>query len=287
MTAVLATEAVAAPPRTGRPGWAVMWRVELTKLLSQVKVRAALVACVVVPIVFTLLESTQSSVPGDTLFGRWVHESGFAVSLFLLAFTSQWGLPFLVAIVSGDVCSEEDRLQTWPLLLTRSRSRGDVLAGKVLAAASVTVAGTMLLAISSTLSGVLVVGTQPVVGLSGAVLSSGTALAATLASWLVVLPPVLAVVAIAVLASVVSRNSWAGVATPVVVTLGFGLVSQFSAADLVRPLLPTAGFDAWHGLVRTGVYTAPIRESMFVSAAWIAVCVGVSAAVLHRRDVVQ
>jgi ABC-2 type transport system permease protein len=287
VTATLSPEAVNAPTAVRGRGWTVVWRVELAKLISQAKVRVALVACLAVPLVFTVFESTQSSVPGDTLFGRWVHESGFAVSLFLLAFISQWGLPFVVAVVSGDVCSEEDRLRTWPLILTRSVSRGEVLAGKVLAVGSLTVVATALLAVSSTASGMLVVGTQPLVGLSGTLLSSGTALVATVSSWVVVMPPVLTIVAIAVLASVVSRNSWVGIATPVVVTLAFGVASQFSAVDVVRPLLPTTGFDAWHGLVRTGVYTAPIWTSMLVSALWIAACLGVSAAVFLRRDVVQ
>jgi len=264
-----------------------MWRVELTKLTSQLKVRVALLACLVVPLAFTVLESTQSSVPGDTLFGRWVHESGFAVSLFLLAFTSQWGLPFLVAILAGDVSAEEDRLHTWPLLLTRSHSRAEVLAGKVLAAGTLTLAGTVLLAVSSTLSGVLVVGTQPLVGLSGRLLAPGAALAATAGSWLSILPPVLCVVAIAVLASVASRNSWVGVVTPVLAVLGLDMVAQFSALDPVRPLLPTTGFDAWHGLVRSGVYTDQAWTSLVVSALWVAACLGAAAAIFLRRDVVE
>jgi ABC-2 type transport system permease protein len=286
MTTIVATEPLAGIT-TDRRGWAVTWRVELVKLTSQLKVRVALLACLVVPLVFAVLESTQSSVPGDTLFGRWVHESGFAVSLFLLAFTSQWGVPFLIAIICGDVCAEEDRLHTWGLLLTRSHSRGEVLAGKVLAATTLTLAGTIMLAISSTLSGIVVVGTQPVVGLSGSLLSSGTAFTATALSWAVVVPPVLAVIAIAVLASVLSRNSWVGIVTPILVVLGLDMVAQFSAVDPVRALLPTTGFDAWHGLVRTGVYTGPIWTSILVSALWAGVCLGVAAAVFLRRDVVE
>ena len=289
MTALVQPDAMLAraeAPDTSARGWLVMWRVELLKLTSQRKVRLACLACVVIPLAFTLMESTQSSVPGDTLFGRWVHESGFAVSLFLLAFCTQWGLPFLIAILSGDVCAEEDRLGTWPLLLTRSHSRGEVLAGKVLAAGSLTAAGTVLLGVSSTLSGLLVVGSQPLVGLSGSLLSPSTALGATVASWLSVLPPVLAITAVAVLGSVLSRNTWLAVVVPVLCVLVLGLVSQFSAIDPIRPFLPTTGFDAWHGLVRSGAYLDQIWTSLVVSASWIAACLALAVAVFTRRDVV-
>jgi ABC-2 type transport system permease protein len=277
-------EATPAPPTLG---WLIMWRVEVLKLLAQLKVRVALVACVVVPLVFVLFESSQTSAPGDTLFGQWIHESGFADALFLLAFLSAWGIPFLVSIVAGDVCAEEDRRRTWSLLLTRSQSRADVLIGKILATGTYTVAAVLLLGLSSTFSGIIVVGTQPLVSLSGALLSPGAAFHAALLSWLTVLPPALMVGALAVLVSVASRNTWVGVAAPVVIMFAIGFIGQLSAVDPIRPLLPTTGFDAWHGLVRDSVYTNQVWTAVVVSLLWIGACLALAAWIFLRRDVVD
>jgi ABC-2 type transport system permease protein len=277
----------AAASASGRPGWLVMWGIELAKLSAQLRVRLALAACALGPVVLVLFEKSQSSTPGDTLFGAWIHQSGFAIALFLLAFSGQWLLPILVCVVTGDVFAGEDRQRTWTLLLTRSRSRGEVFAGKVLAAFSYTVAVVVLMAASVTLSGMIFVGTQPLVSLSGAVLSSGAALHAVLVSWAAILPPTLAVAAIAMLVSVVSRNTWVGVLGPVVVYAGIGVVSGLSAIDPVRAWLPTTGFDAWHGLVRDHAYADQVQAALVVSIVWILVALLVAAVVAARRDIVD
>ena len=63
-----------------------------------------------------------------------MHSSGFAVSLVILGFAGQWGFPVIAGVVAGDILSSEDRYGTWKTVLTRSRTRGDLFAGKVLAA---------------------------------------------------------------------------------------------------------------------------------------------------------
>jgi ABC-2 type transport system permease protein len=229
----------------------------------------------------------QTAVPADTIFGRWVHESGFAISLVILGFAGQWALPFVVGVLAGGVFAEEDRHRTWSLLLTRSRSRGEVLTGKALAVATYSIGLTLVLAISSTLSGVIGVGSQPLVGLSGAVLTTGDAWQATATSWLTILLPVLAIAAIGILASVQSRNTWIGIAVPVVLVLVLNLVSLLSAIDPVRPLLPTTGLQDWYGLVRDDVYTNQVFTAQLVSVAWIVACLAVTARVFVHRDVVD
>ena len=76
----------------------------------------------------------QSAIPADTLFGQWVHQSGFAIPMVVLGFAGQWVLPFVIAVVAGDIFSSEDHFGTWKTILTRSRSRGELFAGKFLAA---------------------------------------------------------------------------------------------------------------------------------------------------------
>ena len=116
-----------------RHGATSVCRRELLKLARLVRVQAVLAACVLAPFVVAAGISVQSAVPADTLFGQWVHQSGVALAMVVLGFCGQWALPALVAIVAGDVFSAEDHLGTWKTVLTRSRSRGEIFAGKVLA----------------------------------------------------------------------------------------------------------------------------------------------------------
>jgi ABC-2 type transport system permease protein len=264
-----------------------MWRVEVSKLSAQLRIRIAVAVCLVIPVLYGVGESTQSGVPADTLFGRWIHESGFALALLILSFCSQYGLPLLIVAVAGGMFAEEDRLHVWSLLLTRSRSRQQVLAGKFLATATYSTVVTVLLGLSATLTGAVVVGTQPLVSLDGTVLGSSRAWLVVAESWATMLPPVFAIMAIAVFVSVVSRNTWVGVVVPLVIVFAFNLASILSAVDPIRPFLPTTGFNAWHGLARTSVYTDQTWTSVLVSAVWVLVFLGLASVAFLRRDVVD
>ena len=116
----------------------------------------------------------QSATPGDTPFGQWVHESGFAIPMMMLGFGGQWVLPVLTAIVAGDIFSAEDHHGTWKTILTRSRSRSDLFAGKFLAALTFATVTIALLTITDLVAGLLA-GTQPVVGLGGQLVPAGQA----------------------------------------------------------------------------------------------------------------
>jgi ABC-2 type transport system permease protein len=287
-TAAVAEAPAVRSARRSAPGWFVMWRVEMTKLAAQLRVRVVFAGCLLGPIVVVIGMKVSNAVPGDTIFGLFIHESGFAFSLVILNWAGLWALPMSIALVAGDICSEEHRLGTWSLLLTRSRGRASVLAGKMLAAATYTVSITLLVGVATTVVGLLAIGRQPLVGLSGALMSPHAALQATIGSWASEFAPVLAITAIAMLISVLSRNSWVGVLVTVAVVLFLNLGSLVSATDPVRPFLPTTGLEAWHGLVRaSGVYADQIRTSVIVSVVWMVVCFGIAAALFLRRDVVD
>jgi len=120
--------------------------------------------------------------PSDTIFGVWVHSSGFAIPLVVLAFAGSWGFPVLAGVLAGDIFSAEDRYGTWKTVLTRSCRRQELFVGKVLAAATFSAGLVVLLAVSSVAAGLLLVGDQPLVGLSGALLAPGRTAVLVLAS---------------------------------------------------------------------------------------------------------
>jgi len=273
--AVAATAAV-------RPGVPV-YRWELRKLAAQRRTRALLGLLVLAPFVAQGFFSAQGALPKDTLFGRQLHDTGLALPLFVLAFASTYALPLLVSIVAGDLVGAEDRYGTWATVLTRSRTRGEVFTAKVLAAATWCVVVVVTLALASVLAGLLIVGDQPVDGTSGTQLAAGHATALTLLSWLSTLPAVLAFAAVALLVSVVTRSTAAGVAVPFVLGLVLGLVSNLGLHELDLVLL-TAPLQGWHGLLADPSYTGPLLEGFLTSAVWLVVALAGAWALLRRRD---
>jgi ABC-2 type transport system permease protein len=165
-------------------------RVECVKLRAQLRVRIVFAACLAGPLAFAAAMRIQNNLPEDTLFGRGVKESGFATPLVVLGFAALWAFPVFASIVGGDLFSAEDRYKTWATILTRSRSRAEVFAGKALTALAFSTLALAVLAVGSVAAGVFVIGHQPLVDLSGLLLPPWQALGRVSLAWLSVLPPV-------------------------------------------------------------------------------------------------
>jgi ABC-2 type transport system permease protein len=210
------------------------YRVEVAKLAAQLPVRLVLLVCAVGPFAFVAVLRLQDTVPADTLFGRWVHESGFAVPLVALGFAGSWALPFAASLVGGDIFASEDRHGTWKTILTRSCTRADIFVGKLLAVATYCVAVVTLLTASSIAAGVVVIGAQPLVSLSGTMIPPGTSVWLVVASWASALLPMLGFACLAILVSIVSRSSVVGVLVPGLLGLVMQLLSLVGRGDLVR-----------------------------------------------------
>src|SRR5258705_3002627 len=141
--------------------------VEWPRLGPQLKPRLVLAGCAAGPFVFAVAMRVQSNVPADTLFGHSVTESGLAVPLVVLGFAALWVFPVVASVVGGDLFSAEDRYGTWATLLTRSGTRAELFAGKVLIALGFSLLAVLVLASSSLAAGLLVIGGQPPIDLSG------------------------------------------------------------------------------------------------------------------------
>lgn len=265
-------------------GVLVVTGVELAKISAQWRVRLALLVVLAGPPLVTVVLQAQTGLPTDTLYGRWVQEIGLAIPLVLLGGAGVIAVPLLAALVAGDVLSAEDQYGTWGALLTRSRTRWEVFAGKVLAAGLCTVALILSLAVSAVLSGVLLVGRDDLVGLTGASVPFHRALLLVAVAWLSTLPTALALSALALLASAASRSSVVGVVGPVVLALVLHLVSLLAPLGAVRPLLLLPGLTAWHGLLTAGGGSAGMLQALAVSAGWTTAALGATVLVLRRRD---
>jgi ABC-2 type transport system permease protein len=259
--------------------------VECSKLLAQFKSQVLLAICVVAPFAFAISMRVQSSLPTDTLFGRAANESGFAVSLVVLGFAGLWAFPVLTGVVGGDLFSAEDRYGTWATVLTRSRSRGEVFAGKAFTAIAFSILAITLLAASSLAAGVLVIGYTPLVDLSGALLEPGEALPRVLLAWSSVLPPALGFTALGILLSMATRSSAAGIGLPVVIGLLMQLIAFADGPEAARRLLITYAFGGWHGLLFEPAYYGPLLHGSAVSAVYLIISLMIAHRLLQKREI--
>lgn len=268
-----------------RPGTLTVLRWEVAKLAAQARARFLLLGCLVVPPVIIAVFTGQQP-PSDTIYGRHIHASGFADALLILAFAHQWLFPLLAALVAGDIFANEDGHGTWKTILTRSASRGQIFAAKTLTAALYNLLVLLVFAASTIASSLVIVGTQPLPGLSGQLIPAGTALPLVAAAWATAVAPLLGFTALALLLSVLSRNPTVGVAAPVVLGFAMQLISTLGGLDLARRLLLTTGLEAWHGLFTAERFTGPIGQAAAVAAAWIVVCLLTGYLALRRRDII-
>jgi ABC-2 type transport system permease protein len=284
-TAAPVTSAAATAGTSRRPGLFAPLRWEVRKLRAQYRAKAVLIGAAVLPIIVVVVIHGQSRPPKDTLFGRFATVNGFALALLVLGFAAQWVIPLLTAIVAGDIFASEDQHGTWKSVLTRSASRGQLFWAKTLTAAGFAVVVLIVLAASTVASSVLIVGHQPLTGLSGQTIPAAEALRLVVLSWATMLPPMLGFTCLAVLLSVWSRNPAVGIAAPVVIGMVMQLVGALGGVEAVRPFLLTTPFEAWHGLLADPRFTGPLTEGLFTSAAWCALSLGAALLMLRRRDI--
>jgi ABC-2 type transport system permease protein len=259
--------------------------VECSKLRAQLKARIVLAACVACPFAFAAAMRFQSTLPEDTLFGRSVKETGFASPLVILGFAALWAFPVLTSVVGGDLFSAEDRYGTWTTVLTRSRSRADVFAGKVLTALGFSLLAVVALAVSSIVAGALVIGPWPLIDLSGALLTPAQALLRVALAWASVVPPAFGFTAVAVLLSVATRSSAAGIGLPVLAGLAMQGYALIDGPEAVRRLLITSAFGAWHGILTEPSYYRPLVHGTMVSGAYLVLCLAIAYRMLRQRDI--
>ncbi|BDM74669.1 ABC transporter permease (plasmid) [Streptomyces nigrescens] len=283
MTATL-THAQPHGAGTRRASVARCYRFELVKLVSQWRIRLLVLACWIAPALFVAAVSQQSSLPVDTLFGRWMHATGWAGPLVMLGFAGTWALPLLTSVVAGDVFAAEDRLGTWRHLLVAVRSPRRIFAAKAFASLTVLLLLVAGMACSSAAGGAVAVGNQPLVGLDGHLLTPTDAAVKVLLAWVCVLAPTLALAGIGLLGSVALGRSPMGLLLPVLVALAMQLAQMMPLPVAVRLALPSYAFIAWSGLFTGPAQLAPLLIGIGVSLAWAVLATVLAYLLFLRRD---
>ena len=188
-----------------------IYRWELVKLLAQKRTYLGLISAVLVPIIFVVVLVLQTGGPNDVPLGRYIRDTGLAVPFVVLFFMSIWGLPLITSLVAGDIVAAESHNGTLKTIFTRSRDRGQVFAGKVLAALTYTLAVVLALGLVGLVAGSIAWGFHPLTSLSGTKVSPGHGLALLLASLGIYALPLAGIAAFGLMLSTITRNSAASV----------------------------------------------------------------------------
>ena len=268
-----------------RPGTLTVLRWELRKLRAQKRTFLGLGAAVVFPLLFVVLAASRSGHGHDTPFATQVRETGLVTPLLMLLFGSGFLFPLIAALVSGDIIATEDQNGTLKTILTRSVDRGQVFAGKLLAAAAYTTAGLFTAMLTALIAATIAWGLHPIVTLSGTLVSAGEGLKLVVFAYLVYLIPMLTVASIALLLSATTRNSAASVVGALVFTLLEELTQIIPGLGGLQPYLLPNQFQAWQGFLRVPTDWGPIGHSAWVCALYAVPACFVAYLVFLRRDV--
>jgi ABC-2 type transport system permease protein len=279
-TATVALERVGVRPA---PAWR-SYRFELIKLLAQWPIRLAVLACWLGPALLVAVISQQSSLPADTVFGRWMSQSGWAGPLVVLSFSCSWVLPLLTSLVAGDVFAAEDRLGTWRHLLVAVRSPRRIFAAKALASLTIIMLLAVGLATSGIAGGLAAAGNRPLVGLDGHLLASGSAAGAVLIAWASALAPTLAFAAVGLLGSVAFGRSPLGLVIPALLALVMQIAQLLPLPVVVRVALPSYAYIAWRGLFTDPAQIGPLVVGVAVSLVLAVAASALAYRLFMRRD---
>ncbi len=268
------------------PSVATVYRWELTKLRYQKRTYLGLGAAALVPMIFVVaIHFRHDRHGGDFAFASYLDRSGLAVPLVILLFGAVWMFPLITALVAGDIIASEDHNGTLKTVLTRSLERGQIFAGKALAAATYAIAAILLSGTVAVIAGSIQSGFNSLQTLSGTIITAPKGLELVYLGLLVYLIPIGAIVCIGLMLSSITRNSAAAVVGTLMISLLIQLIGILPGLSGVQPYLLSTQFNAWQGLLRTPTDWAPIIQAVWVCALYGLPALATAYLVFLRRDV--
>jgi ABC-2 type transport system permease protein len=264
---------------------AKVYKWELVKLAAQKRTYLGLGAAILVPIAFVVALSLQKGGPNDIPLGRNIRDTGIATPFVVLFFMSFWAFPLITALVAGDIVAAESHNGTLKTILTRSRDRGEVFAGKALAALTYTALAVFAMGAVGLCAASVKWGIKPLTSLSGTTIPAGHAVGLLAASLGVYVLPLVGIACFGIFLSTVTRNSAASVVGTLMVALLMQLIGALPGTEPVRPYLLSTQFSAWHDFLRTPADWTPIIRAAWLCALYVAVPLVGAYLVFLRRDV--
>ncbi|HEY6961531.1 MAG TPA: ABC transporter permease [Gaiellaceae bacterium] len=262
-----------------------VYKWEVLKLLAQKRTYLGLGASMAVPLVFVIVLTIQKGGPNDIPLGRYIRQTGLATPFVVLFFMSIWAFPLITALVAGDIVAAESHNGTLKTILTRSRDRGEIFAGKVAAAFTYTVLAVFAMGVVGLVAASVAWGLHPLTSLSGSAVSTGHGIWLLFLTLLVYSWPMAGIAAFGLMLSTITRNSAASVVGTLMWALLMQLLGVLPGTEPIRPYLLGEQFQAWHGFLRTPADWVPVVRALWVCALYVAIPLFAGYLVFLRRDV--
>ena len=239
----------------------------------------------IVPVIFVVVLQLQSGGPNDVPLGRYIRDSGIVTPLVVLLFMSIWGFPLITALVAGDIVASETQNGTLKTILTRSRERGQIFAGKRSPRSRTRWRSSSRWASSASSPARSRGDSTRSPRSPGTPVSAGRGLGLMFASLGVYVLPLAGIAAFGLLA-LDDHAQLGGIRRRHADVRALHAADRRAAGtEGIRPYLLGTQFDAWHGFLRTPADWTPIIRAVWLSALYIFVPLVAAYVVFLRRDV--
>lgn len=241
---------------------------ELRRTAQRPGTRLAAFGTVALPLLLALGVATGSGQPAfdAQLITESAGSSAANFAIFVLLVASQLFLALVVAVVVGESTSREASQGHMAFLAVLPVPRAQLLAVKFASGAVCAATVVVVLTVVSVAAGTVAFGWGPLVPSAGPSVPSGQVPLRLLGVVVYLAVYSLWIVALALTASVLSKNnSVVAVGGTVVVTLLFHLLGGIPGMGSSRGLYPTRNYDAWMALTRYDIDVTAMQWGGFVS----------------------
>ncbi|QUQ69114.1 ABC transporter permease subunit [Kutzneria sp. CA-103260] len=284
------TAAVLDRPALDRPVRAPLGRLlasELRWVLRRPRTVIAIVLLAGVPVLIgvgTRIASSAGIGPGGGGLFASLIGNGFVLPILSLTLLLTMLLPLLGAMAAADALAGESAHGTLRGLLIAPVSRARLLAVKAFGVGATVFIAVVAIAVVGLLTGVVLVGTDGLITLSGNTLSFGDALARIGLAVLWVTFQVWAVAAIALAVSAFTEHPLVVMAATLAGALVFGILTVIPQLDWLQPYLLTSTWPTITDVLRDPMPWDGLVNSTLKAACYLVIGIGAAYARLSTKD---
>jgi ABC-2 type transport system permease protein len=281
-----ATDAIIAPAPTARTSAPVL-RVlhsELRLVLRHPRNLVALLLLACLPILIGVGVTVAGGNGGPSVLAL-LAGNGLVLPVLTLVLAQTLLLPLVIAMVAADAFAGESAHGTLRGLLLAPVGRVRLVAVKAFGVVVMAVLAVTVIAVSGVLTGLLIVGGDSMVTLSGTTVPMGDALVRVLLAvgWSAVQVTAIGMIALA-LSSLTDHPLVVMAATLGMLVL-FGVLEQIPALNWLQPVLVTTNLSAVIDVLRDPITTGALGTGLFRAGCYLLIGVSASVARIVTKDV--
>ncbi|HEV2784447.1 MAG TPA: ABC transporter permease subunit [Actinophytocola sp.] len=290
MTTLTATGPVALP-RTQAPIGRIL-RSELRLVLRRPRTLIALGLLALVPVIAGIGIAVAASgelqgpagADGPGALAAILDGNGLVLPVFVLFMALQMLLPMVGAMWAADAVAGEASTGALRNLLVAPVGRARLLAVKAFGVATATLIGVALMTVSGVLTGLLLLGGDGMLTMSGSTLDLWPALGRIVLAALLVTVQVLAVAAVALAISTLTEHPLVVMAVVLGGIIVFGVLSTISSLDWLHPFLINQSWFALVDIMRDPMPTDGITEGLLRAGCYMVIGYGLALARMLTKD---